>query len=108
MVSFRLQLADDYQRNDDFVLGEPGACPGIGQQHGGVEHIRSYRGPDDAISHVALLGPCGTARTPSADTAVPGPGPAPLRRNDGYRPDSRACRPSKATLPSLARVRLSA
>jgi hypothetical protein len=63
MVPFGFQFTDDHEGDDDFVLCEPGACPGIGQQHGGVEHI----GPNGRISHVALLGPCGTARTPSAE-----------------------------------------
>jgi hypothetical protein len=56
------------------VFGEPGTGPGIGQQYGGVEHIS----PNGRISHVALLGPRGPARTPSADAAVPGPGPVPF------------------------------
>ena len=45
------QFADDYQRDHDFMLGKPRARPGIGQQHGGVEHI----GPNGRIGHVALL-----------------------------------------------------
>ena len=72
VVALGLQLADDHQRDHHFVLGEPGARPGIGQQHGGVEHI----GPDGRISHVALLERAARPRTNfSADTAVPGPGP---------------------------------
>ena len=63
VVAFGLQLADHDEGDDDLVFGEPAACPGIGQQHGGVEHV-GLRG-DGRISHVALLGPCGTARTPS-------------------------------------------
>ena len=57
VVTFGFQFADDNQRNNDFVLGEPSACPRIGQQYGGVEHI----GPNGRISHVALLGPRGPA-----------------------------------------------
>jgi hypothetical protein len=58
VMAFGLQLTDDYQRNDDFMLGESGAGPGVGQQHGGVEHIS----PNGRISHVALLGPRGPAK----------------------------------------------
>ena len=46
-----LQFADDHQRDHHFMLGKPCACPGIGQQHGGVEHI----GPDGSFGHLALL-----------------------------------------------------
>ena len=40
VVALGLQLADHHQRNDDFVLGEPGKRPRIGEKYGGVENIR--------------------------------------------------------------------
>jgi hypothetical protein len=51
MMPLGFQFADDHQRDHHFVLGKPCTCPGIGQQHRGVEHV----GPDGRISHVALL-----------------------------------------------------
>jgi hypothetical protein len=74
MMPLGFQFADDHQRDHDFVLSKPRSGPGIGQQHGGVEHI----GPDGRISHVALLEAREFMRPRtnfSADTAVSGPGP---------------------------------
>src|SRR3954451_9446092 len=88
MMAFSLQLADDDQRDDHFVLGEPRTGPGVGQQHGCIENVS----PDGGIGHVALLEPARSRTNISADTAAPGPGPALSSRVDRYRPDSRACR----------------
>ena len=88
MMAFSLQFADDNQRDDHFVLGEPSTGPWVRQQYGRVEHV----GPGGGIGHVALLEPARPRTNLSADTAAPGPGPALSSRVDRYRPDSRACR----------------
>ena len=50
-MAFSLQLADDDQRDDHFVLGKPRTGPWVGQQHGRVENV----GANGGIGHVALL-----------------------------------------------------
>ena len=40
MVAFGLQFADDHQRHDHFVFGEPRTRPRVREQDGGVEHVR--------------------------------------------------------------------
>ena len=50
VMAFGLQFADHHQRNHHLVFGEPAACPGVGQQHGGIEHV------SPGIGHEALLG----------------------------------------------------
>ena len=51
MMPLGFQFADDHQRDHDFVFSKPRTGPGIGQQHGGVEHV----GPEGILGHVALL-----------------------------------------------------
>ena len=94
MVPFGLEFADHDERNHHLVFGEPHDCPGIGQQHRGIEHI----GP--AISHGTLLGhpcSCDPTRTHPVDTQRPQDRGRSLVvskscRNDVDRPDSRAFR----------------
>ena len=42
VMAFGFQLTDHHQRNHHFMFGEAGTGPRIGQQHGGVEHIRPF------------------------------------------------------------------